>query len=234
MPAPASSTNDAAICVDGEQREAAVGARVMRTPPLAAEPVDASDDGSRGTNASRTAAASARPTPTHSSVASTVRSSARDGETRRVARQDRDHRPRDQHAEIAPAPQSSRLSASSVRRSAQRLAPSAARIASSPSRRTERAEDQVGDVRARDDEDQRRGREQHQQHRPRGRRDLFAQLHGVDLEVAVLRIRLGMRRTIGRDRAQLGAGRVESAPGASRPNSSVIRCTRPSRIVADR
>ena len=40
---------------------------------------------------------------------------------------------------MAPAPQSSRLSASSVRRSAPVLAPSAARIASSPSRRTERA-----------------------------------------------------------------------------------------------
>jgi hypothetical protein len=40
---------------------------------------------------------------------------------------------------IAPAPQSTRLSASSVRRSALVPAPSAARIASSPSRRTERA-----------------------------------------------------------------------------------------------
>ena len=39
----------------------------------------------------------------------------------------------------APAPQSSRLSASSVRRNAPVLAPSAARIASSPSRRTVRA-----------------------------------------------------------------------------------------------
>jgi hypothetical protein len=39
----------------------------------------------------------------------------------------------------APAPHSTRLSASSVRRSAQDVAPSAARTASSPSRRTDRA-----------------------------------------------------------------------------------------------
>ena len=39
----------------------------------------------------------------------------------------------------APAPHSSTLSASSVRRSAARLAPRAARTASSPSRRTDRA-----------------------------------------------------------------------------------------------
>jgi hypothetical protein len=40
---------------------------------------------------------------------------------------------------IAPVPQSSRLSASSVRRSAPVPAPSAALMASSPSRRTDRA-----------------------------------------------------------------------------------------------
>ena len=34
--------------------------------------------------------------------------------------------------------------------------------------------------------------------------------------------------------AQLGARRVEVGAGASRPKSSVIRCTRPSTIVADR
>ena len=60
-------------------------------------------------------------------------------EARRVARQDRHHRPAISTPSAAPAPHSSRLSASSVRRSAPVLAPSAARIASSPSRRTERA-----------------------------------------------------------------------------------------------
>ena len=40
---------------------------------------------------------------------------------------------------MAPAPHRTRLSASSVRRSAAAEAPSAARIASSPSRRTDRA-----------------------------------------------------------------------------------------------
>jgi hypothetical protein len=44
-------------------------------------------------------------------------------------------------------------------------------------------ENQVGDVRARDDEDQRRRREQRQQHSPRARRDLVAQPHGVNAEV---------------------------------------------------
>ena len=60
-------------------------------------------------------------------------------EARRVSRQNRHHRPRDGTPRSAPVPQSSRLSARSVRRSAPVLAPSAARIASSPSRRTERA-----------------------------------------------------------------------------------------------
>ncbi len=100
---------------------------------------DVSADGSRGTNARRTAAARASPAPTHSTLASTVRSSART--EKRAAYRAR-------IATIgcaivtpsaAPAPQSSRLSASRARRSAHVLAPSAARTASSPSRRTDRA-----------------------------------------------------------------------------------------------
>ena len=55
-------------------------------------------------------------------------------------------------------------------------------------------ENQVRDVRTRDDEDQRRRREQHEQDGPRGRRDLVAQLHRVDAEVAALRIRIRMLR----------------------------------------
>ena len=78
MPAPASSTNDAAICVTANSRSRRFVPDVIRTLPLdRPKPFDASADGRRGTNASRTAAARARPTPTHSRLASTVRSSAR-------------------------------------------------------------------------------------------------------------------------------------------------------------
>ena len=115
---------------------------------------------------------------------------------------------------MAPAPQSSRLSASSVRRSAPVLAPSAARMASSPSRRTDRARIRFATfehamtkisadaasstsstVRAGDD-------------------DLIAQADGVDAEVARRRIRLGMLlddRAV--DRPQLGARRLELDAG---------------------
>ena len=78
MPAPASSTNDAAICVTANSRRRRFVPVVIRTLPLESpEPFDASAEGSRGTNASSTAEIIARPTPTHSTLASTVRSSAR-------------------------------------------------------------------------------------------------------------------------------------------------------------
>ena len=78
MPAPASSTNEAAICVTANARSRRFVPAVMRTlPPVRPNPLLASAEGSRGTNASRTAAATASPAPTHSSVASTVTSSAR-------------------------------------------------------------------------------------------------------------------------------------------------------------
>ncbi len=78
MPAPASSTNDAAICVTANMRRRRLVAPVIRKPPLvSAKPCLASVLGSRGTNASSTAASSARPTPTHSRLASSVRSKAR-------------------------------------------------------------------------------------------------------------------------------------------------------------
>ena len=57
----------------------------------------------------------------------------------RSARSPRASAARSARRAIAPAPHSSTLSASSVRRSAPALAPSAARTASSPSRRTDRA-----------------------------------------------------------------------------------------------
>ncbi len=78
MPAPAISMNDAAICVTANIRSRRLVAPVMRRPPLdSAKPCDASAFGSRGTNASSAAASSARPTPTHSMLASSVRSRAR-------------------------------------------------------------------------------------------------------------------------------------------------------------
>ena len=81
MPAPASSTNDAAICVTANSAQPAVRAR--RDPHAAVRQarVAASTRSGRRAGAARTPAAppptSARPTPTHSRLASTVRSSAR-------------------------------------------------------------------------------------------------------------------------------------------------------------
>ena len=76
--APVSSTNDAAICVTANSRRRRFAPDVMRALPLESpRPFAASADGSRGTNASRTAAAMARPAPTHSRLESTVTSSAR-------------------------------------------------------------------------------------------------------------------------------------------------------------
>ena len=78
IPAPARSTNDAAICVTAKRRSRRFVPDVMRTLPVERpKPLEASAAGSRGTKARTTAAASARPTPTHSRLASTVRSSAR-------------------------------------------------------------------------------------------------------------------------------------------------------------
>ena len=140
MPAPASSTKDAAICVTANARRRRAVPLLMRSPPLdRPNPCEAAVDGRRGTNASRIDAARARPTPTHSRLASSVRSRART--EKRAAY-------RASTATIgcaiatpssAPLPQSSTLSASSVRRSVDALAPSAARTASSDSRRTLRA-----------------------------------------------------------------------------------------------
>ena len=78
MAAPASSTNDAAICVTANIRNRRLVPPVMRRPPLvSAKPREASALGRRGTNASSTAASSASPTPTHSMLESSARSSAR-------------------------------------------------------------------------------------------------------------------------------------------------------------
>ena len=63
---------------DREEPEAPLVADVIRTLPLdRPNPFAAPADGSRGTNARRMAAVTARTTPTHSRLASTVTSSAR-------------------------------------------------------------------------------------------------------------------------------------------------------------
>ena len=75
-------------------------------------------------------------------------------------------------------------------------------------------ENQIRDVRAGDDEDQCRRGEQHQQDGSRRRGDLIAQLHRVDPEVGLRRIRLRMLLDDGAvDGAQLGARRVEVGAG---------------------
>lgn len=75
-PAPAISTNEAAICVSAKARNRRVVPPVTRG--LLFDRLDApSADGSRGANASSTPATSASETPTHNMLESTVRSSAR-------------------------------------------------------------------------------------------------------------------------------------------------------------
>jgi hypothetical protein len=142
MPAPASSMNDAAICVTAKRRSRRLVAPVMRRPPLeSANPWRdvVSVDGSRGTNASSTAAVIASPTPIQSRLASSVRSSARTLKRAAYLPSTATIGCAMATPSTAPVPQRSRLSASSVRRSVAALAPSAARTASSDSRRTLRA-----------------------------------------------------------------------------------------------
>ena len=72
-------------------------------------------------------------------------------------------------------------------------------------------ENQIGDVRAGDDEDQHRRGQQHQQHGSGARRDLIAQAHGFDAEVGFRGIGFGMFLHHGAvDGAQFGAGLLES------------------------
>ncbi len=176
-PAPASSTNDAAICVTANAAQAPVGAR--RHPHAAVRQANAAVGGSpakgaSAPNASSTDATSASVTPTQSTVASTVTSSARNRVARRIAREHADHRLRNQHAERRA--RTAQQQALGEQRPAQGGRAGAERganrqLAFAPDR--PRAEDQVGDVRARDDEDQRRCRQQHEQNRSRRRRNLI-------------------------------------------------------------
>ena len=78
IPAPARSTNDAAICITANTRRRRFVPVVKRALPFdRPKPLDASADGSLRTNASSVAATSASPTPIHSRLESTVTSSAR-------------------------------------------------------------------------------------------------------------------------------------------------------------
>src|SRR5438552_155986 len=137
--APASSTKDAAICVTAKMRSRRFVLPVIRTLPLERLiPCEESADGRRGTKASNTAATTASAAPIQSILESTVRSSART-ENREAYRAMMSTMGRALSTpRVAPAPQSSRLSASRTRRSAPVVAPSAARIDSSPSRWTVR------------------------------------------------------------------------------------------------
>jgi len=76
--APASSTNDAAICITAKARSRRFVPPVIRTLPLdRPNPCAVSAEGNRGTNASSTEAMTASTAPTHNMVESTVRSKAR-------------------------------------------------------------------------------------------------------------------------------------------------------------
>ncbi len=76
--APASSTNDPAICVTAKIRWRRLALPVVRTLPLdRLNPLEVSPDGRRGTNAITTAATIASAAPTHNRLESTVKSSAR-------------------------------------------------------------------------------------------------------------------------------------------------------------
>src|ERR1700683_5354410 len=101
----------------------------------------------------------------------------------------------------APAPQSSRLSANSMRRSDQVFAPSAARTSVVPQRRTDREfafaanrprENQVGNVRAGDDEDESRSYEKHQENGARAGSNLVPEHPGINAVAAVIGIRIGV------------------------------------------
>ena len=75
---PTSKIKDAAICVTAKIRSLRLVLPVMRTLLLVKPiPVEDSDEGRRGTNASSTAATIASPAPTHTMLKSTFKSSAR-------------------------------------------------------------------------------------------------------------------------------------------------------------
>ena len=216
MLAPASSTKDAAICVTAKMRWRRLVLLVTRTLPLARfMPFDALAEGRRGTNAKITAAMMASATPTQSMLESTVKSSARTEKreayrARMVTSGCAMITPM-----IAPAPQSSRLSASNMRRSAPVLAPERGTNREFAFAANGARENQVGHVRAGDDEDQAGGSEQHQQNGARAGSNLVAEHPGINAVAGVIGIRIGMvLHHGGVHRAQFGARLVESGAGS--------------------
>ena len=122
------------------------------------------------------------------------------GKTRRVARQNIHHRPRQRDAEHGAS--SAQQQALRQQRPSQRGPAGAQRGADGqfalPAHRAR--QDQVRHIRTRDDEDEGGGRQQHQKNGPRGRRDLIAQPDGADLEAVLRRIGLFVTRHHGRVR----------------------------------
>ena len=124
------------------------------------------------------------------------------GEPRGVLRQHRDHRARHEHAEHCTG--SAEQQALGEQRAAKRARPCTecgadGKLAFAPHRASQ---DQIRDVRARDDEDERRRGEQNQQDRSRRRDDLIAKLHRIDPVVSLGRVDLGI---LAHDRAMRGA-----------------------------
>ena len=234
--APASSTNDAAIWVTAKTRSRRLVLPVIRGLPLPRPmPRDVPADGRRGTNASSTAATTASAAPTQSRLESTVRSSARTEKREAYRARMATIGCAISTPSAAPAPHSSRLSASSVRRSAPVLAPSAARIASSPSRRTVRARTRLATF-------------EHAMMKTRPAAASSTSSTVLAFDVIWSRSRTALMRTSAFAEYASGccctieawtarsSARADSsvAPGASRPNSSVMRWTRPCTMVAER
>ena len=179
MPAPASSTKDAAICVMANSRSRRFVAPVIRSLPCdSPKPRDVSTRAaSARTPASPTRPARGQRPPTAgwnrvSGPAPAPKSGRRTATAPRPSA-------RDQHAKdrAGAAEQQALGQQSPAQRPA--LAPSAARTASSDSRRT--AAPESGSRRStRDDEDQPGRREENQQNRACPRCDLIAQQDGVD------------------------------------------------------
>ena len=216
MHAPASSTKDAAIWVMAKMRWRRPVLLVTRTPPLARfMPFEALAEGRRGTNAKITAAMIASATPTQSMLKSTVKSSARTEKreayrARMVTSGCAINTPM-----AAPAPQSSKLSANSMRRSApsacaERGADREFAFAANRAR-----ENQVGHIRAGDDEDQAGGGEQDEENGARAGSNLVAEHPRLDAVATVIGIRIGVVLLHGGvDGAQLSASLVESCAGS--------------------
>ena len=170
MPAPASRTNDKAICVTANTRRRRFVPGVMRTcrspspePRWGVRPRQARDEGERDGSDHRQAGADPQQRGVHAHV------ERADGEARRISADHAHHWPREQYAEDRAG--AAEHHAFRQQRSTQRARAGTERgahsqLALAPNRARE---DQIGDVRARDHEHERRGREQDQQYRASGR-----------------------------------------------------------------